>query len=87
MELTVEYNPHVETIQIVLEKALLRATDRAARRRRINRSALVREALRAHLARLATVERERRDREGYERQPVETCEFSIWDEVAAWPDE
>jgi metal-responsive CopG/Arc/MetJ family transcriptional regulator len=67
----------METVQVVLEKALLDATDRAARRRRINRSALVREALRAHLARLATGERER----------PEPGEFAIWDQVAAWPDE
>jgi metal-responsive CopG/Arc/MetJ family transcriptional regulator len=76
----------METIQVVLEKALLDATDRAARRRRVNRSALVREALRAHLARLATHERERRDREGYARQPIEPDEFA-WGKVASWPDE
>lgn len=75
----------METIQIVIEKELLQATDRAARQRRLNRSALVREALRAHLRRLATHERERRDRAGY----VNTAdtEFAAWDRVTAWPDE
>lgn len=77
----------METIQIVLGKELLRATDRAARRRAINRSALVREALCAHLKRLATGERERLDREGYEAHPVGRHEFSAWDKVTAWPDE
>ena len=77
----------METIQIVLEKELLRATDRAARHRRVNRSALVREALRAHLKRLATVEREHRDRQGYESRPVDPSEFGAWDKVAAWPGE
>jgi Arc/MetJ-type ribon-helix-helix transcriptional regulator len=77
----------VETIQVVLGKALLRATDRAAKKRQVNRSALVREALRAHLAHLATVEREERDRAGYEDRPEEAGEFSVWDTVAAWPDE
>jgi metal-responsive CopG/Arc/MetJ family transcriptional regulator len=75
----------METIQIVLEKALLDAADRAARRRRVNRSALVRDALRAHLARLATVEREERDRDGYGRQPIEPGD-SAWDQVTSWPD-
>ena len=42
----------METIQIVLDKGLLQATDRAARRMKRNRSALVREALREHLERL-----------------------------------
>jgi metal-responsive CopG/Arc/MetJ family transcriptional regulator len=41
----------METIQIVLDKPLLEAADRAARRARKNRSALVREALREHLQR------------------------------------
>ena len=74
----------METVQIVIEKALLEATDRAARRRRLNRSALVREALRAHLRRLALADRERRDRAGYTGDP--DTEFSVWDRVAAWPD-
>ena len=77
----------METVQIVLGKELLRAADRAARRCKINRSALVREALRAHLKRLAAGERERRDRDGYEVRPVRRSELSVWDKVAAWPDE
>jgi len=75
----------VETIQIVIEADLLLETDRAARRCRLNRSALVREALRAHLRRLATEERERRDRAGYVRTP--DTGFDVWDRVTAWPDE
>lgn len=74
----------METVQIVLEKALLQATDRAARQRRLNRSALVREALRAHLKRLETTERERKDRAGYAARP--DAEFGAWDEVIEWPD-
>jgi metal-responsive CopG/Arc/MetJ family transcriptional regulator len=75
----------MEIIQVVMESALLRATDRAARKRRLNRSALVREALREHLKRLA--EREQRDRHGYQRHPSDPDEFGGWDKVAAWPDE
>ena len=76
----------VETIQVVLEKELLRAADRAAQLHGVNRSALFREALRAHLKRLATLEREHRDRKGYEAHPVDSSDFG-WDRVAAWPDE
>jgi metal-responsive CopG/Arc/MetJ family transcriptional regulator len=75
----------VETIQIVIEKELLQATDRAARRRRLNRSALVRDALRVYLRRLAVEDRERRDRAGYVSRP--DSEFAVWDRVSAWPDE
>jgi metal-responsive CopG/Arc/MetJ family transcriptional regulator len=75
----------VDTIQVVIERALLQEADRAARRRRLNRSALIREALRAHLRRLATEDRERSDRAGYVRTP--DAEFDPWDQVTAWPDE
>lgn len=75
------------TVQIVLGRELLKAADRAAKRRRVNRSALVREALREHLKRLAAKELEERDRSGYESRPADQGEFSVWDEVAAWPDE
>ena len=47
-----EYSPHMETIQVVLDKELLHATDKVARRLKANRSALVRDALREHLRRL-----------------------------------
>ena len=43
----------MQTIQVVLEEKLLRDADRAARRVRVNRSALIREALREHLKRAA----------------------------------
>jgi metal-responsive CopG/Arc/MetJ family transcriptional regulator len=75
------------TVQIVLGKELLKAADRAARRRRVNRSALVREALREHLKRLAAREREQQDRAGYEARPIVSGEFDVWDKAAAWPDE
>ncbi len=75
----------MQTIQVVLEERLLREADRAARRCRLNRSALIRKALREHLKRLRTQDRERADREGYERQP--DTEFAVWDKVAAWPED
>ena len=77
----------METIQIVLDAPLLRETDRAARRLKVNRSALLREALRAHLAGLARRERERADRAGYERQPDRGGADAVWEKVAAWPEE
>jgi metal-responsive CopG/Arc/MetJ family transcriptional regulator len=75
----------VQTIQVVLEDSLLKLADRAARRAKVNRSALFREALREHLKRLETLEKERRDRVGYERTPA--TEFDVWNKVAAWPEE
>jgi len=77
----------VETIQIVLEKDLLKAADRAVRKLKTNRSALFRDAVRAHLKRIESAERERRDREGYERYPDVLDQPAVWDQVADWPDE
>jgi metal-responsive CopG/Arc/MetJ family transcriptional regulator len=75
----------METIQVVLDKRLLRAADRAAKRLKVNRSALIRDALRAHLAALSTRERERADRDGYLRLPDR--EFAGWRKAASWPDD
>jgi len=75
------------TIQVVLDDSLLQATDRAVRRLKVNRSALIRDALREHLRRLSILEKERRDREGYAQRPVAAGEFSVWEKVTAWPDD
>jgi metal-responsive CopG/Arc/MetJ family transcriptional regulator len=77
----------METIQIVLDKKLLQATDRAARRTKLNRSALVREALREHLLKLELRAREERDRDGYLKQPQSPNELRLWEAEAAWPAE
>jgi metal-responsive CopG/Arc/MetJ family transcriptional regulator len=76
----------METIKVVLDVALLRATDGAAQRARANRSALVREALREHLKRLQTRELEARERRGYQEHPDACADLADWERVAAWPD-
>lgn len=76
----------METIQVVLEKELLQATNRAARRMKRNRSALVREALREHLRRLEVRAQEERDREGYSKRPQVQGESRLWEAEAAWPE-
>jgi metal-responsive CopG/Arc/MetJ family transcriptional regulator len=77
----------MEAVQIVLDKKLLQAADRAARRTKLNRSALVREALREHLRRMEARASEERDREGYSRQPQAHDESQRWEAEAAWPAE
>ncbi len=77
----------METVQIVLDKELLQATDRAARRTKRNRSALVRDALREHLRRLETCALEERDRQGYSSKAPATPESRLWEAEAAWPPE
>jgi metal-responsive CopG/Arc/MetJ family transcriptional regulator len=68
-------------------KSFLQATDRAARRTKRNRSALVREALREHLQRLELRAQEDRDRAGYSKRPQAQTESHLWEGEAAWPAE
>jgi len=75
----------METIQVVIDSKLLRATDRAVRRTKLNRSALVRDALREHLRRLEIRELEERDRKGYHSSPRQDDELSGWEGEASWP--
>ena len=82
-----EWSQHMETIQVVLDKKLLRAADQAARRTKRNRSALMRDALREHLQRLDLRAKEEREREGYLRQPQTYEEIHLWDGEAVWPAE
>jgi metal-responsive CopG/Arc/MetJ family transcriptional regulator len=69
----------METIQVVLDAKLLRAADRAARRAKRNRSALIRDALREHLRRLEIQALEERDREGYRKAAPGRDEFPMID--------
>jgi metal-responsive CopG/Arc/MetJ family transcriptional regulator len=65
----------------------LQAADRAARRTKRNRSALVREALREHLQRLEVRAQKERDRAGYVKRPPTQDESRLWEAEAAWPQE
>jgi metal-responsive CopG/Arc/MetJ family transcriptional regulator len=77
----------METVQIVLDKNLLEAVDKAARRMKRNRSALIRHALREHLRRLEALTKEERDRAGYSRHPQVVEKTFPWEREAAWPAE
>ena len=76
----------METIQVVLDSKLLKAADLAAKRQKVNRSALIRQALQEHLERLRELELERKDRRGYLAQPQREEEFRVWEDAAAWPE-
>jgi metal-responsive CopG/Arc/MetJ family transcriptional regulator len=75
------------TIQVVLDDSLLELADRFAKRQHINRSALIREALRAHLKKLRYAELENQERAAYEQRPDDLNEVSRWERVAHWPDD
>jgi len=58
---------------------------RAAKRRNVNRSALIREAFERHLKHLHELQLEEQDRRGYLAQPQREEEFRIWEDAASWP--
>ena len=74
----------MEIIQVVLDSALLRAASRAARRSGVNRSALIRDALREHLRRMSIREKEEKDRRGYAAAGED---IGNWEAEAVWPTE
>ena len=73
----------MRTVRAGMDAGLLKASDRGARRLKVNRSALTRDAIRKHLKRLHDRELERKEREAYERIPDDPAEFAVWDKVAA----
>jgi metal-responsive CopG/Arc/MetJ family transcriptional regulator len=77
----------METIQVVLDAKLLKATDSAAKRQKVNRSALIRQALQEHLTRQHLVELEERDRRGYQAKPQRVEEYLPFEGAAAWPED
>jgi metal-responsive CopG/Arc/MetJ family transcriptional regulator len=87
VEFVVEYLPHMESIQIVLDTELRIAADDAARSRHLNRSQLMREALREYLQRLEGRAREERDRAGYAKNPTVRDESQDWESEAVWPEQ
>lgn len=76
----------METIQVVLDAKLLKEADLAAKRQKVNRSALIRNALQQHLKRLHELELEEQDRRGYLARPQTVKEYRIWEDAAVWPE-
>lgn len=74
-------------IQVVLDSKLLKTADRAAKRQKVNRSALIRRALQEHLKRLRETELEQRERSGYMAHPQDPQENRYLEEITAWPDD
>ena len=75
------------TIQMTLDKTLLKEVDGTVKRLRTTRSALIRESLRHYLDTLNIRQLEARDREAYRKKPVKPGEFDIWESEHAWGDE
>ena len=77
----------MRTIQMTLDDDLVKAVDRVSKRLHTSRSAFTRKALREALSRYGLEQLERKHRRGYERHPISTDEFSVWEAEQAWGDE
>jgi metal-responsive CopG/Arc/MetJ family transcriptional regulator len=77
----------METIQVVIDSKLRQIADRLAKRKKINRSALMREALREYAKRERIREMEERERKAYEAHPQTDEEIFLWEREAVWPDD
>jgi antitoxin FitA len=77
---------HPETVQMMLDEALVGEVDRAAQELGTTRSAFTHEALRVALARRNELELERRHHAGYAAKPVAPGEFDAWEDQQIWPD-
>ena len=69
----------MRTIQMTLDDDLVKAVDRVSRELHTNRSAFTRKALQDALVRYEQEQLENKHRRGYEKIPVATDEFSVWE--------
>ena len=77
----------MKTVQMTLDEDIVKEVDQVAKRLRTTRSAFTRMALREALAHHNLEQLERKHRQGYEKHPVFSDEFSVWENEQAWGDE
>ncbi len=77
----------MKSIQVVLDERLLKEADREARRTKVNRSALIREALREHLRRRKLAQDEDQERRAYREQPLADGDVAVWQKEQVWPED
>ena len=74
----------MKTIQITIDEELLQRVDHVTALQGVARSQFIRTALESALRQLAVEELERKQAEGYRRNPVMPGEFDIWESEQAW---
>jgi len=87
VESVVDYALYVETIQVVLDKPLLLAANRLAKKAKVNRSLLIRTALREYLKRQHHDELVEPERRSFLEHPDSAAEAEAWARIAAWPED
>ena len=72
---------------MTLDEDLIKEVDHVSKQLHTSRSGFTRKALREALVRYRLEQLERKHRQGYERIPVVSEEFSVWEAEQAWGDE
>ena len=74
----------MRTVQMTLDEELIEAVDKVVKKTGTTRSAFAREALYVALRYEEIKEKEQKHREGYARKPVQSGEFSSWEDEQVW---
>ena len=77
----------MKAVQMTLEEDLVVEVDRLVHKLKTTRSAFARDALRDALAKHHARELEEKHRLGYQRHPVTSGEFDVWQTEQRWGDE
>ena len=77
----------MRTIQMTLDDDLVTEVDHVSKELKTTRSAFTRNALREALKKYKIEEMERIHSQGYKQNPVNTEEFSVWEDEQEWGDE
>ncbi len=76
----------MRTIQMTLDDDLVAEVDQIVKTIETTRSAFTRDALRLALKQYQALELEKKHREGYEKHPVNSKEFEVWENEQVWDD-
>ncbi len=74
----------MKTIQITIDGVLLQQVDVLVKREKTNRSAFIRQALRAALHQYKMQQWDKQDQEGYGRIPQQPAEVETWLPEQVW---
>lgn len=75
----------MKAVQILMDESLLTALDRLARRQKLDRSKLVRAAIKRYLAAAEIEAWEQNDIDAYRKKPIKQGELNSWLKAQAWP--
>lgn len=76
----------MRTVQMTLDDELVKQVDKTVKQLKTTRSAFAREALNWALERIKIQAMEQKHRKGYEKNPVKSDEFSLWEDEQVWGD-